>query len=587
MSISKSVFLLLFLIPFSIHSQTIPSNRLVNWSAGLDLFQFNDSFPITDVSSLGVDATGNTSSDLAINSFIQSVDTSVGAVLLFPAGTYSFNNPLILKSNIILRGVSTDSVIFKFDLAGSRDCIIANGTLISTNYYTTASAIKGNNYILLSSGHGILAGDFLKISDNDSSVVTSSWALGSTGQMMHVLSVAGDTVFFDNELRRNFPLSRLPKVQRVLPKYNMGIENIKIERLDATSSQTSNINFNYVNNCKISCINSLKCNFSHVECNYSNRIQITGSYFQDAFAYGGGGQGYGVVLHFTTGEAYVYNNVFNHLRHSVLLQAGSNGNVIAYNYSRNPFWSEALLPSNSAGDLVLHGNYVYHNLFEGNICQNIVVDNSHGINGPNNTFFRNRAELYGIFMNSGAGDSTIFVSNEVTNTGFLLGLYTLTGNANYTYGNNIKGTLNPAGSNAATSPSLYLSQAPGFYLQQSSWPPIGSVGQFNLYTNASKYRYTNSRFTDCENSIAVPLDVVKNEGQIYPNPCLDKLYFKSNTEYDNFFLVSVDGKFFKLNDILYSGLHELDLSFVPRGLYFLVAQSNDGLKTILDKIVKI
>jgi len=89
----------------------------------------------------------------------------------------------------------------------------------------------------------------------------------------------------------------------------------------------------------------------------------------------------------------------------VLLQSGANGNVISYNYSLNPNQSDSP-PANGAGDLVLHGNYPFANLFEGNICQNVMIDASHGINGPYNTFFRNRVQLYGIIMSpSPATDS--------------------------------------------------------------------------------------------------------------------------------------------------------------------------------------
>lgn len=94
-----------------------------------------------------------------------------------------------------------------------------------------------------------------------------------------------------------------------------------------------------------------------------------------------------------------------------------NGNVFAYNHSTAPFWSAFPLPTDAAGDAVLHGNYPYMNLFEGNVVQNVVIDDSHGINGPNNMFFRNRAELYGIFMGTTPpSDHQNFIGNQVTDT---------------------------------------------------------------------------------------------------------------------------------------------------------------------------
>ena len=99
-------------------------------------------------------------------------------------------------------------------------------------------------------------------------------------------------------------------------------------------------------------------NFAHVEVSNSIGINVENSYFKDAFAYGSGGAGYGVALQYSSGDCYVHANVFEHLRHSILLQAGANGNVIGYNYSISPYWTGTSLPTNAAGDLVLHGNYV-------------------------------------------------------------------------------------------------------------------------------------------------------------------------------------------------------------------------------------
>src|SRR5690606_35679977 len=155
---------------------------------------------------------------------------------------------------------------------------------------------------------------------------------------------------------------------------------------------------------------------------------------KDGFSYGSGGKAYGVCLQFGTGDCIVENNYFNHLRHSILMQAGVNGNAIGYNYSVDPYWTDVSLPANSAGDIVFHGNYPYMNLVEGNNCQHIVIDDSHGKNGPYNTLLRNRSDLYGLFMNSNpATDSVNFIGNEVTNTGFLLGLYILSGNGHFTF----------------------------------------------------------------------------------------------------------------------------------------------------------
>lgn len=130
-----------------------------------------------------------------------------------------------------------------------------------------------------------------------------------------------------------------------------------IIRLDLKTSQTSNILISYDSNIKVSYVKSYNANYTHVNLNKSSNIVVEGSYFQDGFSYGGEGKAYRLVLQGTTGESLIYNNNFKHLRHSILLQSGANGNVISYNYSRELYWTEPFLPTNSAGDLVLNGNY--------------------------------------------------------------------------------------------------------------------------------------------------------------------------------------------------------------------------------------
>ncbi|MFZ9582123.1 MAG: T9SS type A sorting domain-containing protein, partial [Crocinitomicaceae bacterium] len=210
--------------------------------------------------------------------------------------------------------------------------------------------------------------------------------------------------------------------------------------------------------------------------------KVEKSYFHDAFEYGGGGRGYGVVMHFTTNECLIENNIFKHLRHSVLLQAGSNGNVTAFNHSLDPYWtnSNPLLAGNSAGELVIHGNYVYANLFEQNDVQNIVIDNSHGANGPYNTFLRNRASLYGIFFSDNTSPSQNFIGNEIPNTSFPYSAvnYSIQGNDQFTYGNNNKGTVAPAGTSALTDISYHYLTKPNF-VQDYQWGKIGLPSAMN------------------------------------------------------------------------------------------------------------
>ena len=352
-------------------------------------------------------------------------------------------------------------------------------------------------------------------------------------------------------------------------KRNINISNITIIRKDQTESQTSNIYLEYVKDASVSCIRSYNSNFAHITIANSLNCQVTGSYFQHGFNYGGGGKAYGVMLQFATSECLIYNNQFNHLRHSMILQAGPNGNVISYNYSKDPYWTDVSLPANSAGDLVLHGNYPYANLFEGNVVQNIIIDDSHGQNGKYNTFYRNRAELYGIFMNAGT-NSQNYIGNEVTNSGFLLGNYVLSGSDHYEYGNNIKGKTTPANTDDFSIKSLYLTDKLDYY-NDMNWPPIGLPNKIGTNTTEAENSNTNDYLTACDYSLSsAEIEDQKSSIQVYPNPikAIEKLNIKSDSDFNYILIFDLLGN--KLYESqLYNHNFYIDLGEFIKGVYIL------------------
>ncbi|MFB6307369.1 MAG: hypothetical protein ABEH43_10360, partial [Flavobacteriales bacterium] len=398
------------------------------------------------------------------------------------------------------------------------------------NFVDTLSGLsKGDTSFTVSDGSLIQKGDMLGLVEDTGGLVTSNWAVNTLGQMLRVDSVADDTVFFQNPLRMSYIDSLNPRIRIADPTEYTGVECLKVTRKDSTSNQTSNLYYKYARNCHIKGVESYKCNFTHVEIFKSSNLEVTGSYFHHAFGYGGGGQAYGVTLHFTSGECLITNNIFKHLRHSMLMQAGSNGNVLAYNYSADPYWDQSFLPENSAGDLVLHGNYPYANLFEGNIVQNVVVDNSHDLNGPFNTFFRNRAELYGLFMNSSpATDSLNFVGFEITDNSN--GQYKIEGSGHFKHGNNVNGTIDPSGTNTLSDTSYYRDEKPVYWRNGISWHSVGIPNELDSGTIPAERRFRNGDIltvcdvnelesdTDSVNSVN---DIENNAAKaiaIYPNP---------------------------------------------------------------------
>lgn len=371
---------------------------------------------VKDITAFGANKTGASSTNAAFTAAVNSLAGANG-VIYFPPGNYLFTATLFLRSGLILRGAGSDNTTLTFNLPGEGDLIRATGTA-GASTPITAAVQQYSNKVTVTDPNIASMGSFVKIyQNNESSLINNSWADNAVGQIALLKSKSGNTFTFYTRHRRGIPLSGAPTVQVLNMIKGVGIECLKIKRMDIdlVANQTSNIFFNHAAFCWVKGVDSDSTNFAHISILNSTNIEVTGNYFHGAFAYGGGGLAYGVVCHMSTGDCLIENNIFRNLRHAMLLQAGANGNIYAYNYSLQPKRTET--PSDFGGDIALHGNYPYANLFEGNIAQNIGGDASHGKNGPANVFFRNRALHYGISFTSGSGDSSIVMYNEVTATG--------------------------------------------------------------------------------------------------------------------------------------------------------------------------
>jgi hypothetical protein len=493
----KSSLALLFIIfIFNALTQTIPSDRVVNWSLAGVRDSSTSNFAVIDVLAGGLVNDGLTPCDAELTALFSA--HAEPAIFYFPAGSYLFNAPINLRSNCVFRGQGATVTNLIIDHSGSGNGININGLAIIADSTSIAiSASKNDTSITVLNGSTYVPGDWIRIVQDDADLVFSTWAVGSVGQIVRISAVNGNVLQLESPLRMDYSLGRHPRIHRILPKSNVGIECLSIERIDNTApEQASVISFNYAVNSWVNGIEISKTTFAHVEATASSNLAITNSYFHDAHDYGGGGRGYGVMLHFTTNECLVYSNIFSHLRHSMILQAGSNGNVFCYNYSRDPYWTGSIfLPSNSAGDMVLHGNYPYSNLFEQNDGQNMVIDNSHGANGPHNTYFRNRGGLYGIFFSDNTSPNQNFIGNEITNTGSPMSAvnYTILGTGHFVHGNNNKGMISPSGTNALPDTSYCFNSRPAL-IPQNFYSSIGTPNALNSGSIPATYFYQNNDF---------------------------------------------------------------------------------------------
>ena len=585
--------LLLVLIAFQqiATAQVLTADRRTDWS----LAGYQDTLPVysqaVNITAYGAVGDGTVVNDTAISKAIAALNGQSGTIY-FPTGNFFFSQSIVLPDSVVLRGSGADSTTLSFNLNGVNSLIIMSGSEGAKIASLQANATKDSTFIIVDDASSIHAGDYMRISQSDSALLFSTWAYGSVGQIVRVKSIANNKLYLYSPLRKNYTTADSSKVSIISPRVGCGLECLTVKRLDASVGQTTNIDLIYAAKCWLKGIAGDMCNFAHVALSSCTNVEITGCYFHDAYAYGGSGQGYGIAIQYTSGECLIENNVFNHLRHSMLIQSGANGNVCGYNSSTNPYWTDSTsgiaLPANSAGDMVLHGNYPFLNLFEGNTGQNIVIDNSHASNGPYNTYFRNRAALYGIFMNSSpSSDNQNLIGNEVTNSGFLMGLYTLSGNGEFTYSNNIKGTIQPAGTSTLTDTSYYKKAKPIFFTTADAWPGIGAPNAPGQGTIPAQRRQQQGKYTDCSTYYPVIDTTTHTSGikgeqddlaiSIYPNPTKGLLHIR----YNGNGAVTIHIRDISGKDIMQKQVHsgdEIDISTLTEGLF--LVQLYEGNKWI-------
>jgi hypothetical protein len=544
-----------------------------------------------NIMNYGGNNTNGASNNLALTNAINAIGNK--GVVYFPKGVYNFTTSVsINRDSIIFKGSGYDSTHLRFNLNGTlNNCINILGNTVNTDTSSFVMAgVRDSNWVTVFNASLFQSGDWVYLQTLDVSYMTSVWAYGTLGQVLQIKTISGNRITFNSPFRFYYTLSLKPKITKINPRKEIGFECMKIQRLDATSQQTSLLNFDKAVQCWVHGIEGDSSNFSHIELNRSSNIEITNSYFHHAFAYGGSGQGYGVVLQYSSNECKVENNIFQNLRHSMLFQAGSNGNVCGYNYSFNPYWNEGFFPTNSAGDIVFHGNYPFANLCEGNINQNTVIDNSHGINGSYNTLFRNRSELYGVFMNtSPPTDSVQFLGLEVTNTGPFLGQYTIVGNGHLQYGNKIQNVLTPANTNNLIENSLYylgILKPLCFVNGYNNWPVIGIPNTYNSGSNPAKDRAMLNQWAACTcNTLITSFNTStenKYNDNVFPNPTSGLINVKSTAPISEISIYSLDGKL-RMNR-QGKNILQLDITSLENGIYLLGIKNKNGIKNY--KIIK-
>ena len=258
--------------------QLLPNNRSVNWEQAGCRADYPEIITTLNILDYGGNGNGQAENSAAFSAALAALNAQIG-VIYFPEGTYLFNAPIQLPSNTIIRGQSSTATTLLFDLNSEDHLISAVGEDTNSVYELSSNASKGQSSLTISSDNDLNTGDFIYLIDDDEDKVTDEWAKETTGQIVRITAKNAGQLDLSSSLRRDFQTSKAAKIIKILPVEMVGIENLKIERLDQTSEQTSNIHFEYASDCWISCIESYLCNFAHVDLWTSTNIEISGKLF--------------------------------------------------------------------------------------------------------------------------------------------------------------------------------------------------------------------------------------------------------------------------------------------------------------------
>lgn len=494
----------LFSFNFVFGEFMLDDSRRTNWSnAGVYGGIPNISSPVVNVKDFGAVGDGTTDDSAAVANAINSIKSKLPAVVYFPEGTYLLKSKIDLQNldGIVIRGDGYKKTKLIFDLNGSNSSCIEVLTYRRGNWVSALSGYeKGSTQILVADVSQFKVGDIAEIQQaNDSAIMytnpqwNQSWAENSVGQFFRVVGIDGNKLIIYPPLNISFRADLNPQVRRNNLISNVGFEDFYIERVDSGDGNT--FYFKNAANCWIRRVESYNTVKAHVSATSCLNLEIRECYFHHSHRYDGGGHGYGVELGFHVTNCLVENNIFKHLRHSMMVHLGANGNVFGYNYSIEPYQDQdpgVWTPC----DISVHGHYPFMNLFEGNIVQEVDCTDYWGPAGPGNTFFRNRVEQEGIEIMDASHYQNI-IGNEIVNSTISVGSNI---NGTLIHGNNIQGlvvwdeTLDkdlPA--------SLYKSSKPDFF-GNLNWPSIGYPNNINSGTIPAKLRYGQQEYIPTETS---------------------------------------------------------------------------------------
>jgi hypothetical protein len=507
--------------------EIIPADRRIDWSFAGIPGGIPERTIICEVINNAQYGNGTTDATAVIQTALD--DCPDGQVVYLPPGVYMISDTIHLDDFDTLRGAGPGITTIKHTGGYLRSMVDMRGLIYWQiaglhKIHNIVEANKDSPVIILANTSGISPGDILLLNQlNDGVIVDPMGVEGkctwcgyengdrALGQLVEVTSVVGNQVYLNLPLHWTYDIGLNPWAYQVDADAMIrqaGLENLTltqdtpsvefmIEMDGAQYSWVRNVEIENVQRRGMWVIDSLQNEIT--ECNVNTGID---GYGRD--------RGYGILLDVHSSNNLVDNNILDTIDGGgVMTAGGASGNVISYNYFHeimfdDPWW---LIASPS----INHAPHPKMNLWEGNIAYKAEADIIHG-SSSHNTIFRSQS--------TGWDNETITTRNNAIEiaaknyfmnvVGSVLGtpgksnryevlpgqpyddwtdyviwtlgvgsgvddpnvVTTLLRHGNYDYVNNAV-VWDPSIPSHDLPDSLYLSHAPGWWCQETPWPPIG------------------------------------------------------------------------------------------------------------------
>lgn len=502
--------------------EIIPADRRIDWSYAGIPGGIPKRTTICENIDSAVYGNGKTDATQAIQAALERCPDK--QVVYLPAGVYFVSGTIWMQDFDTLRGAGPGTTIIKHTGSNTGGPVTMTGSFSFQKFEDVIEANKDSQVITLASTAGITPRDILLLNQlNDGAIVDTFGTEGkctycgiengnrALGQFVEVTAVAGNQVYLNVPLHWTYNTRLYPRAYELdadgMIRY-AGLEDLTvtqdtpevtwmIEMQGAQYSWIKNVEISNVKNGGLYVIEPLQ-------------NEIRGSYVHTGLAGYVHSYGYGINLSYNSSNNLVDDNILSTIDGGgVVTGGGASGNVISYNYFHNimfdsPWWM-------IASPFINHGAHPKMNLWEGNIAYKAEADFIHG-SSSHNTIFRSQSKgwqneiitmrnnaveigkknyfmnvlgtvlgtpgksnRYEVLPGQSYDDSTetviwaLDVDNGVNDPKVAA---TLLRHGNFDYVTNSV-IWDPNIPNHELPASLYLSQAPYWWCQETPWPPIG------------------------------------------------------------------------------------------------------------------